>query len=567
MEEGRMAAHDLRSNRSQKSGPDRRRFLQQASLLVAAAPFAGRLYGAGGGEPVVDTSAGKLRGKSVDGINIFLGVPYGASTGGENRFRAPQKPEPWTGVRDALAFGPLAPQRNPKISPAMIAASIYAPGKPFSIFMIPNVPDREDCLVLDVYTPGVNDGGKRPVMVWLHGGGFAQGSASTPIYDGTNLAKRGDVVVVGVNHRLNVFGYCHLGDMGGADFAESGNAGMLDLVQALEWVRDNIASFGGDPKNVMIFGESGGGSKVSTLMAMPAARGLFHRAAIQSGPGLKMLERDQATQASELLLKGLGLQRTQVRELQRLPVERIKAAYFGIVGAMPMGTPRARRSFSPVVDGKVLPRHPFHPDAPALSALVPVIVGYNRTESTFFLASDATAPKMTDEGLQGRVKPLFGENGGRVIELYRKTHPGLNPYELFVLINTDNQMGMNSIRLAERKAALGRARAYLYTFNWETPVAGLHSPHTIEIPFIFHNIAIAKPLVGDGPQAMVLADKVCDAWVAFARTGKPQTPSLPEWPAYTEAERWTMLFDNESKVAKDPIREKRLLLNEVQKTS
>ena len=303
-------------------------------------------------------------------------------------------------------------------------------------------------------------------MVWLHGGGFSQGAASAPVYDGTNLAKRGDVVVVGVNHRLNVLGYAYLGELGGPDFAKSGNAGILDLVQALEWVRDNIERFGGDPKNVMIFGESGGGAKVSTLLAMPCAKGLFHRAAIESGPGIRALEREQATKIAEGLLTQLALKPGQVRELQKLPLERLMTAYFATGAAMSSGT--GRRGFAPVVDGDALPRHPFSPDAPPVSADVPILIGYNRTEAEFFLLADRGAKKMTEDDLKRRVKPLFGDNGQRVIDLYRKASPGLSPYELCVLIQTDSGMGLNSIRLAERKAAAGRALRSISTTSTGT---------------------------------------------------------------------------------------------------
>jgi para-nitrobenzyl esterase len=525
----------------------------------------GRAAGVSPSEPVVETTAGKVRGRTTDGVSIFLGVPYGAPTGGANRFMPPRQPGPWAGVRDALEDGTIAAQLHPETTRAQLAETIFGPGKPFSMLLVPDVPDREDCLVLNVYTPGVNDGRKRPVMVWLHGGGgFSGGSASEPAYRGINLAKRGDVVVVGVTHRLNAFGYTYLGELGGAEFADSGNAGMLDIVQALRWVRDNIERFGGDPKTVMIFGESGGGAKVSTLLAMPSAKGLFHRAAIQSGPGLKMMEREQATKFAELLLTELGLKRTQLRELQKLPHKRLLVAYYAVLDKIPPG-PRGGgpQGFTPVVDGKSLPRHPFHPDASPVAADVPLVVGYTRTEATFFLAFDPSAPKMTEEDLQKDAKDLFGNAAGRVVDLYRKTNPGLSPYDLFVLISTDSDIGLGSIRLAERKAAAGKAPVYLYSFNWETSVAGLKSPHTIDLPFVFNNIAIGKPLVGDTPQARALAEKVCDAWVAFARTGDPDTAALPHWHPYSATDRYTMLFNNESKVEKDPDREKRLLLDEV----
>ena len=318
-----------------------------------------------------DTAFGRVRGADYEGIKTFKGIPYGATTAGRNRFMPPVDPAKWTGVRDALEYGPSAPQREPGVQSESSALAVAAAGLPG---------EGEDCLVLNVWTPGLDDGAKRPVMVWCHGGGFATGSGSSPGTDGTNLARRGDVVVVSINHRLNVLGFTYLGELGGAQFAQSGDVGMLDIVHALNWVRDNIAQFGGDPDKVTVFGQSGGGRKVATLLAMPSAKGLFHRAIIESGATIKLVERDQAARVARELVAKLGLQTSQLRELQSLPVDRIMSAYFDVVRSM--NVDQMTMGFSPTVDGTAVPRHPFHPTAADVSADVPLIIGSTRTELT-----------------------------------------------------------------------------------------------------------------------------------------------------------------------------------------
>jgi para-nitrobenzyl esterase len=489
--------------------------------------------------PLVQTAAGKLRGLRIGEVNVFKGVPYGASTSGAGRFMPPSAPESWTGVHDALALGPRSPQL-----PMMLLPQIQA----LSDGMRFEDPMGEDCLCLNVWSAAL--AARKPVMVWLHGGGFASGSGGQAIYDGADLAAKHDVVVVTVNHRLNAFGYLYLAELGGEKYADSGNAGMLDIVQALEWVRDNIAEFGGDPNNVTIFGESGGGMKVTTLMAMPSAKGLFHRAIVQSGAMLKGITRDRATQFAQKLLAKLDLRPDQIDQLQNLPSQQLLDAL--------SANPGSAFGMAPVVDGHSLPRDPFDPQAPELSVDIPMLIGTNATEFTLFelppdSMDDATLRELTKQRM--RVDDATADG---LIAVYKRTH-GSN-LEAHIALESDRFMRINSIRQAERKTAQGGAPAYMYYFTWRTPVleGRLRSPHAVEIPFVFDHPDAWNGLTGDGSERYALAHKMSGAWAAFARNGSPNTPDLPNWPAYASDERVTMVFDNECKVVGDPGREDRL---------
>lgn len=538
-----------------RSARDVRPLTRRSFLLAGAAASAGLLFSgskpraAGTTQPLVETTCGKVRGALLQGIATFKGIPYGASTAGANRFMPPQKRQPWSGVRDASSLGQYSPQIPGDFTKPDL--QVYYP--------IPNPPETmgEDCLVLNVWTRAIGRAHRRPVMVWLHGGGFA--SSSDGPYDLLQLAKFGDVVTVGINHRLNMFGYLYLAEIGGEKYADSGNAGMLDIVAALGWVRDNIAAFGGDPANVTIFGQSGGGAKVSTLMAMPAARGLFHRAIVESGSGLRAIPADVAGKNAETLLGPLGITKNRIDELQRLPMEQLLAA-------MKSSGPR----LAPVVDGRSLPRHPFDPDAPAISADVPMLIGSNRTETTVLIGEyqtpDVDVFALDDATMRIQLKKyarLSDADADRLIALYRAAHPGASPSDIFFLITSDRGTRMNAIRQAERKAAQGKAPAYMYLLTWETPILGgkLRSPHNLEIPFVFHDVDNKIDAnTGDGKERYALQDQMAGAWVAFARGGNPNHAGLPRWPVYDASTRATMIFDAESKVVNDPDHEERLAL-------
>jgi para-nitrobenzyl esterase len=510
------------------------------SMAQSSAPGSG----AGPTGPVAQTTAGKIRGYMNGDVNVFKGIPYAASTAGHGRFAPPRRREAWSGIRDATQLGDKCPQ-NP--TPWLMKEEAVS---------LSNEPQSEDCLHLNVWTAGLRDGKKRPVMVWFHGGGFSSGSGGNTRYEGSHLATRQGVVVVTVNHRLNTFGHLFLADLtSDPSFADSGNVGMLDIVAALQWVRDNISEFGGDPGNVTVFGESGGGGKVSTLMAMPSAVGLFHRVIAQSGVALKGMPREVATSNAKAVLKQLGIAPADIAtKLRSVP----QAQMLEAIDVM-----KPPPGFAPVVDGRSLPRSPFDPDAPAISANVPLLLGSNGTEVTFF--PDTPMDPIDEATLHQRVKQYTRTDDAgadELIALYRKTRPKFSNEHLYQIIASDYWMTSDVTIQAERKAAAGKAPAYLYHFEWESPARNgkLRSVHSVEIPFVFDNVELAEILVGHGPDQTMLANTLSGAWTRFARTGNPNGTGLPEWPAYSTTRRSVMIFDKACRVEHDPRREERLAI-------
>jgi para-nitrobenzyl esterase len=506
---------------------------------------------------VVETVSGKVQGTAAEGVVAFKTIPYAASTAGANRFLPPQSCAPWAGIRTCTDFTGRAPQ-----------AGLRSPTRPelenFSGAADPS-PETEDCLTVNVWTPGCNAAAKRPVMVWFHGGAFAYGNANSPRTHGTRLASRNDVVVVTVNQRLNIFGHLDLSAAGGEPFRLSGNAATLDMIAALEWVRDNIAGFGGDPGNVTIFGESGGGAKVSTLLAMPLAKGLFHRAIIQSGAAVRLRTKERALALTECVLRHLGV---PAASLQAVPVAQLLAAVDPAqkaLGASP--TPLFDRyPFGPVVDGDVLPAHPFDPSASNVCADIPLIIGDMKTETANFLAvvERVWDRSLTEAEMRQRVEAVAGPHAGRVVELYGQLYPDFNPAERLIAITTASNFRIRSLVLAQRRAALKRGPIWMYSFEWETPVLGgkLKAPHAMDVPFTFNTLDVTNA-TGGRPDAQALADTMSSVWAAFARNGRPDHASIPAWPAYDAETRATLLLDKVCRIENDPRGEERRLWQDI----
>lgn len=545
-----------------------RRSLLKAGAALAAAPYL--WLPARAAEPAwptqtvgpfveVEINSGRIRGGHSRGALAFKGIPYAGSVSGRNRFKEAPRVTPWTGVRDATRLGPPAMQGP---------GTTYGEHEPAY---------SEDCLVLNVWTPAVNDGGKRPVMFYCHGGGFTTGSGGQNIQDGARLAATYDVVVVAINHRLGLFGYLYLGELGGSEYATSGNQGMLDIVAALQWVQENISVFGGDPGNVMVFGESGGGQKTATLMAMPTAHGLFHKAGIQSGAMLRGLSTAIATETAARLMAGLGLDPHQVDRLVEVPAEKLIAiqlqgarhegplsrATNGYPASHPNPPPgitavRARHpgDWYPVVDGAFLPRDPFEPTAPRLAAAVPLLIGNTHDEAVFFHRDDAEYFHADAAEVVAQVRRKLGNAADRVLAFYGHAMPDATPIERAIAIETATFMGNNTALLADRKA---RQPAPVYRYRYDhrssVPIQGtdwtLRACHASDIAVAFYNYGMTD-LQGHGPGLAATSRAMSGYFSSFARSGIPTARSQPAWPRYDTDTRAVMLLNGRCRVAMDP---------------
>ncbi|HEX2977044.1 MAG TPA: carboxylesterase family protein [Bacteroidales bacterium] len=505
---------------------------------------------------LADTQYGKVKGFQLRGIFYFLGIPYGADTSGPNRFMPPQKPQPWTNIFPAVWWGNSAPQIMEKRY-----ANTYA-----SFVDHWNYDDvSEDCLRLNVFTPAINDGKKRPVMFWLHGGGFVNGNGiEQDGYNGENFARKGDVVFVSINHRLGPLGFTNLAGVAGEKFAASGNVGMLDCVAALEWVRDNISNFGGDPGNVTIMGQSGGGAKVTTLTAMPSAKGLFHKAVVLSGAGTKSGEKEYSEKLGTYVLKEAGLKADEISKLQELPwLEYIAIANRAAAKLADESGPAAngiRRGFNPVVDGVVIPQHPYFPEPTPSAAGIPMLICSTLNESSPS-RTDASLEAVTLADVKEKVKGRsgfssgMGEKASEVVDAYAKAFPDRKPVEIWSMI-TSNRQSLVALADAKSKQA---APVYVAWFCWQPPLfdGRMRAFHCSDISFWFYNTDLMLTHTGGGARPRKLSEKMSGALLQFMRTGNPDNGGLPSWSKYSTEKGEVMVLDDVPALQNDPDRDAR----------
>jgi len=487
-------------------------------------------------EIIAETIYGKVKGYEFNGVKIFRGIPYGANTAGENRFIPTKKPEVWSEIKDCTKNGPRSPQGGRSIFEVDQLGPWFSGGRE-DRFELSEQPTSEDCLNLNVLTPSLE--GKRPVMVYFHGGGFQDGGGLLAVFSDRHV-KEQDVVLVGVNHRLNVFGYTYLGGLD--EKYKIGNPGQLDLVASLEWVRDNISNFGGDPNNVMIFGESGGGAKVSNLLAMPSAKGLFHKAAIMSGAGIKVNEPENATASAKELMEKLGV--TTIEELLKVPT---------------MDLMKAGSRTGPVLDGYSIIRHPFFPDAPEISSNIPIMIGSCKDETTLFQQQDSTLFNLDEKDLLGKMinSAIPEDKANELLALYKRDYPNDTPSDIYFRMTADRGFRSGAIKLAELKLAQNKGKVWMYYSQYDTPIEDgkLRAFHTYDLP-----LTMRLTLV---PEAEQLSRQMSAAWAAFARYGNPSTSELP-WPEYSLEKRTTMIFDvDKSEAVDNPNEDERKLLLEL----
>lgn len=510
------------------------------------------------GLAVAKTEAGRVRGYIHNSIFTFKGIPYGADTGGAARFLPAQKPKPWTGLRSAMQYGPVSPQPD---------RDGWKNDEEAWMFAWNDGIQGEDCLRTNVWTPGL-DGKKRPVMVWIHGGGHYAGSGQEqPGYDGENLARSGDVVVVSLNHRLGALGYIDFSRFG-PEYKASANIGMQDIVLALEWVRDNIANFGGDPGCVTIMGQSGGGAKVSTLMVMPKAAGLFHRAVVQSGSSHLIGVPADANRLTDQVLAELGAAGTSMDAIKALPYRDLVQAAIraqaklrkpGQTNAISARGPRAG-DFVPIVDGEIVVRHPFEKDAPPVMKPIPLMVGTVLNEQVHAL-NHPEYERMTEEEAKANLVKIYGAPSEGIFAAVRRRNSKMKPFDVYSLSCAGSARARAQYQ-AKMKSAQGGAPAYVFWFTWQTPVLDgrPRAFHCSEIAFAFNNTDVAGTLTGGSARARKLGHAMSQAWINFARHGNPNHADLPQWPAYSAAQRATMIFDDVCQVQVAPDREEQALI-------